>query len=96
MKEGRHLKGWQITVPKAPTEQEIVSVSTNHIENCTGTSLEIQRLTLSASTAGGVGLQGGVFAFGLMLMPEEAVLEPHPVFPDSVLCCAVLSGFSRV
>ena len=56
VKEGRHLKGWQITVPKAPTEQEIVSVSTNHIENCTGTSLEVQRLTLSASTAGGVGL----------------------------------------
>ena len=59
VKEGRHLKGWQITVPKAPTEQEIVSVSTNHIENCTGTSLEIQRLTLSASTAGGVGLIPG-------------------------------------
>ena len=59
VKEGRHLKGWQIIVPKAPTEQQIVSVSTNHIENCVGISLEIQRLTLRASTAGGVGLTPG-------------------------------------
>ena len=43
--------------------------------------------------------QGGVFAFGLMLVPEEAVLEPRPVFADSVpavLCCAVCQVASVV
>ena len=58
MSEGRETSE-RMAVSKAPTEQQIVSVSTNHTENCTETSLEIQRLTLRASTAGGVGLIPG-------------------------------------